>query len=263
MKAYRAIVSARFRMLLQYRAAAAAGVATQLFWGLIRVMIFTGFYHAARGEQPMSLPQVVSYIWLGQALLGLMLWGSDTDVGAMMRTGTVAYELARPVDLYCLWLARALATRLAVTLPRCVPILVFSELFFGLGLPPDGLAAIAFLAAVTVGFLLAASISVLATITLIWTVAGEGVGGVLWTLSALCSGLIVPLPLLPDWAQGTLSLLPFRGLLDTPSRIWTGQLPPAEAAAVIAQQLVWVGVLVLIGRALVARATKRLVVQGG
>ena len=43
MRAYWAIFSARFRALLQYRAAAAAGCVTQVFWGLIRVMIFAGF----------------------------------------------------------------------------------------------------------------------------------------------------------------------------------------------------------------------------
>ena len=34
---YLAIFGARFRMMLQYRAAALAGMATQLFLGLIRV----------------------------------------------------------------------------------------------------------------------------------------------------------------------------------------------------------------------------------
>ena len=46
MKGYTALVSAHFRTLLQYRAAALAGLGTQLFWGLIRVMIFEAFYSA-------------------------------------------------------------------------------------------------------------------------------------------------------------------------------------------------------------------------
>jgi hypothetical protein len=54
---YLAIVGARARVLLQYRAAALAGVATQCFWGLIKIMILTAFYgmasappHAAHRE---------------------------------------------------------------------------------------------------------------------------------------------------------------------------------------------------------------------
>ncbi|MDT7580304.1 MAG: hypothetical protein QOK35_1568, partial [Pseudonocardiales bacterium] len=34
MKPYWAVLSARFRTLLQYRAAAMAGVGTRVFWGL-------------------------------------------------------------------------------------------------------------------------------------------------------------------------------------------------------------------------------------
>ena len=71
MKAYLAILSSRFLALLQYRAAAVAGVCTQLFFGLVRVMIFDGFYRSSSGPQPMTYDQVVTYIWLGQAMLAL------------------------------------------------------------------------------------------------------------------------------------------------------------------------------------------------
>ena len=48
---YVAMLGARFRMLLQYRAAAFAGFATQLFWGAIELMIFAAFYAAHRSRR--------------------------------------------------------------------------------------------------------------------------------------------------------------------------------------------------------------------
>lgn len=54
MISYWATLSARFRTLLQYRAAALAGMGTQLFWGLVRVMIFEAFFRSTIAEQPMS-----------------------------------------------------------------------------------------------------------------------------------------------------------------------------------------------------------------
>ena len=87
MGSYLAILSARFRMLLQYRAAALAGVATQVFWGLIRIMIFEGFYRSTTQVQPMTLAQTVSYLWLGQAMLGLTLWSTDADNTAAFCAG--------------------------------------------------------------------------------------------------------------------------------------------------------------------------------
>ncbi|MGD0111413.1 MAG: ABC transporter permease, partial [Armatimonadota bacterium] len=119
MRSYRAIVSARFRMLLQYRAAAAAGFGTQLFWGLIRVMIFEAFYRSTTAAQPMTLPQVVDYIWLGQATFVMTLtYYMDLDIMAMVRSGTVVYELLRPLDLYALWFSRSVASRAAPMLLR-------------------------------------------------------------------------------------------------------------------------------------------------
>ena len=89
MRPYLAVLSARIRMLLQYRAAALAGMSTQLFWGLIRVMIFEAFYRTATQAQPMTYAEVVNYVWLGQALFALLPWNPDNDVRTMVRTGTV------------------------------------------------------------------------------------------------------------------------------------------------------------------------------
>ena len=100
MKAYRAILVSRFLTLLQYRAAAMAGVGTQLFFGLVRVMIYDGFYRSSSTPQPMTSEQVITYIWLGQAVLMLVMLDVDREIAAMIRTGNVAYEMTRPLDLY-------------------------------------------------------------------------------------------------------------------------------------------------------------------
>ena len=67
MRGYRAILSARFRALLQYRVAALAGIVTQVFWGLILVMVLEAFYRSTSEPQPMTIEQVRTYVWLGKA----------------------------------------------------------------------------------------------------------------------------------------------------------------------------------------------------
>jgi hypothetical protein len=67
-------------MLLQYRAAAVAGFGTQVFWGLMRIMIFEAFYRSSSADQPMTFPQVVTYVWLGQAMLAMFPWNVDADI---------------------------------------------------------------------------------------------------------------------------------------------------------------------------------------
>ncbi len=169
MKAYRAVMAARFRTLLQYRAAAIAGMTTQIFWGFIRIMILEAFYRSTTLAQPMSFAEVAAYVWLGQALLATLPWNIDGDIRAIVRSGAVAYELLRPADVYGLWYARALALRTAPALLRSVPIALFAGVLLPLlGLPewqlraPASLGAgVAFAISVGAAVLLSAAISTL------------------------------------------------------------------------------------------------------
>jgi ABC-2 type transport system permease protein len=260
---YRAVLAARFRVLLQYRAAAAAGLATQIFWGFIRVMIFTAFYQATTAQQPMTLEEVVNYVWLGQALILLLPFQVDADIKSMVNSGGVAYELLRPVDLYNLWYTRAIAIRCAPTLLRAVPLLACATLFFGLRLPPSPVAAVGWLVVMLGAVLLSAALTNLMNISLLWTVSGEGVSRLMPTVAYLFSGMILPLPLYPDWAQAVLDFLPFRGLGDVPHRVYFGHLSASEIPYLFAHQMIWTTAFVLLGRWLLRRAAHRLVLQGG
>ena len=177
-----AVVSARYRTLLQYRAAAFAGFATQLFWGAIKLMIFAAFFAAATEPQPMNMTQVVAYVWLGQALLGMLPWNVDPDFRAQVRDGAVAYDLLRPLDLYAYWFGRTLAFRVAAPTLRGLPMVVFAMVLLpvvGLGewalVPPPSLAAfVGFVASVVLAAMLATAVTLLAHISLLWTISGTG-----------------------------------------------------------------------------------------
>jgi ABC-2 type transport system permease protein len=271
LRPYRAILSARFRMLLQYRAAALAGLWTQIFFGLVLLMIYEAFYRSTTAPQPMTFTEVVSYVWLGQALLAMLPWNTDAELRAMVRSGAVAYELCRPIDLYSLWFARALALRTAPTILRAIPMSVFAVVILplvGLGEwrlagPPSLAAALAFGAALACTLFLGCALTTLMNISLLWTIGGEGVALLLATLATFLSGMIVPLPLFPDWAQPIVKALPFAGLVDLPFRVFTGHIPPAAAVSVLQHQILWTLALVLFGRWLLSRGMRRVVVQGG
>jgi len=111
--------------------------------------------------------------------------------------------------------------------------------------------------------LLSCAITMLATISLLWSVAGDGASRLLATAASLLSGSVVPLPFYPDWAQPILDWLPFRGLMDIPFRLYVGDLPARDWLPLLAHQLVWTAALVLLGRWLLSRGLRRLVVQGG
>lgn len=263
MRPYLAILAARCRVLLQYRAAAAAGIATQLFWGFIRTAIFTAFYAASTAPQPMNLPEVITYVWLGQALFHLLPWRGDPESEDLVRRGGVAYELLRPLGLYSTWFARGLAVRVAPTALRALPIFLVSMPFFGLAPPASFASAALFLVSLILAALLAAAITVIVAAVQLWTISGRGAYALLAASAWIFSGMLLPVPLFPDWFRGVVEVLPFRGVMDTPLRLWSGHLAPADAPAALLHQAAWIGALVLAGRALLARGRRRLVVYGG
>lgn len=263
MSAYWALFQARLRMGLQYRAAALAGFGTQLFWGLIRLMIFDAFFRSSAATQPISYAQTVDYLWLTQALLWLLPMRLDADIQQAIHSGAVAYELTRPVDLYWFWFFRSWAQRTAALLLRAWPLYLLALAFFGLRLPPSWGAAGAFALSLLVASALGCALATLMTISLMWTVSGDGVNRLLSTLAYVFSGTVVPLPFYPDWALRLIHWMPFGALMDTPFRLYSGHIPLAGALGAIGIQVAWTAALVLGGRWLLARGTRRLVVQGG
>lgn len=269
MMGYAAIIAARFKALLQYRAAALGGLFTQVFFGLVRIMILRAFY-AASSRAPISLANVTGYVWLGQATLLLIPWREDADVAEQIRTGTVVYELTRPLDLWGTWFARSLAWRTAPVFLRMLPMFAIAMLIVpavapGWELaPPPSIAAFAmWLACFAGAVMVSAALTVLINVTMMWTIAGDGMPMLIATFATMFGGLVIPLPLFPDWLKPVLYALPFAGILDLPSRVFTGDLGVAQAGLVVAHQLAWTLVLALGGRWLLARGLRRLVVQGG
>lgn len=268
---YIAIFGARFLMMLQYRAAALAGVVTQFWFGAIMVMSLAAFYASGHGAPPITLAQSITYIWLGQAFLGLLPWNVDTDIAEMMRSGNIGYERLRPVDTYAYWFARAAAWRAAGTLLRCVPLILATAILFPLlGLenwsmrPPANAEALAlFLVSMVCVLLLTSAMTTIVNISIVWMMSPLGINSVTASLSIILSGMVIPLPLFPRWAQLALFVQPFASLVDLPYRIYFGNLHGAAALGAIGVQLFWTLAFVGFGRSFMARVMRRVQVQGG
>jgi len=268
---YLAAFSARFQLVLQYRAAALAGFATQLWWGALKIMVLAAFFYGATRTPPMSLTNAITYTWLGQAFLIFLPWNADPEVAEMVRTGAVAYDRLRPLDTYGWWYARAIAWSAARVAPRAVLLFLFAAIVMplvGLGAwslkPPAGLAASGLFIVAMLGVaLLSASIVVLLNIVTVASMTDRGANLLIAPFSNILSGGIVPLAFFPDWLRGPLRLQPFAGLFDIPFRIYFGELTGWGALGGIALQLGWATLIVLAGRAALARAMGRLQVQGG
>lgn len=253
---------------LQYRTAAWAGLCTQFFWGLMEIMIFKAFYETGTtGGYPMELGQVTDYLWLQQAFLTMFfVWNSGNDILELIRSGNIAYELVRPMDLYNQWLVKNLAERAAKVLLRFWPVLLVAFLLpepFNLAMPINGVAFACFLFTMVMGCLLVVAYLMLVIIATIYVLNPMGIRLIAISMTEFLTGALIPLPFLPQGLQRFLELSPFGSMQNLPLRIYCGDIAGAEMWQAMALQLFWVVVLIGIGRLWMKRALKRVVAQGG
>jgi ABC-2 type transport system permease protein len=260
---YLAQLSLQCRLQLQYRVAALAGATTQIFFGWVRCAMMVAFYGASSHEQPLTLDAAVDYVWLTQALLLLVPFRLEHDLRAAITSGAIADELLRPVDAVWMWYARSIARRVVPVALRALPLLAFALAFGGLHAPPSVGALAAFLAAVVAGMLLSAALSLLLSLSAFWTLGEEGLARLAPMVMWVASGVVLPLPLFPDAIQPWIAALPFRGLVDTPARLWSGALPAEACLVPLLHQALWTVAVLALVRLIATRGLGRLTIAGG
>jgi len=267
MKKYLSFFRIRFINGLQYRAAAYAGVATQFAWGFMEILLFRAFYRDNPYSFPMEFSQLVSYVWLQQAFLALyMLWFYDNEIFMTIISGNAAYELARPMDLYNMWFTKNLAVRLSRAALRCMPILlvaVFLPEPYGISPPVSLFGFFMFAVSMVLALCCLVALSMLVYISAFYTLSPWGIRIVAAVLTEFLTGAIIPLPFFPEKILKILSLTPFASIQDLPLRIYSGNIAGREMLWRILIQIIWTVVLVLTGRLWMAKALKKVVVQGG
>ena len=254
-------------MGLQYRAAAVGGIFTRFLWGLLGVLLYATFYRADPSAFPMEFSALSAYLWLQEAFLLLFQnWYIENELLFAVSEGQVAYELARPVDLYGMWMARSYANRLSRTLLSGAPLLALAALIpapYGLGPPASWPALGLTLVSALLGLTVTVSITLLLCGMTFYTISPRGIRGLLDPVSLLLAGGVVPLPFWPDGLRQAAELLPFASMQNAPLRIYGGDLAGWDALTAIGLQAFWAVVLVALGRLLVARGVQKTVVQGG
>ncbi|MDF2958512.1 MAG: putative transporter permease protein [Paenibacillus sp.] len=267
MNAYLSVWKLRFINGLQYRAAALAGMVTQLFFGFVFIMIFVAFYSHSSTQPPISLKDLVAYIWLQQVFLAfIMLWFRDNEIFQLITSGNIAYELCRPCGIYQFWYAKLLAGRLSSAVLRCFPILAVVFVLpqpYRMSLPPSPAVLLLFLVSLLLGLLVIVAISMLIYISVFWTMSPTGSTLMIAVAGEFFAGMVIPVPLMPLWLQKIAYVLPFRWTTDFPFRVYSGHIPQTEALWGILVQLVWLAVLIGVGRWCLNRALRQVVVQGG
>ena len=267
MKKYWSFFKMRLMAGLQYRAAALAGMSTQFVWGIMEILLYRAFWLERPERFPMGMEALSSYIWLQQAFLCLFaIWQFEQDNLGAVKDGSVAYELLRPADLYSMWMARSIATRLSRAVLRMAPVILVSSLIpapYGLRLRISPGVFGLFLASTVLMVLVACSYNLLIYAMTFHMTDPNGIMVLSVAAADLLGGSIVPLTFLPDGLRQVAALSPFGSMQNVPLRIFGGDIPPPDVPAVMGLQIFWIFTLVLAGYLLTRSGLRRTVIAGG
>lgn len=267
MTPYITALKVRFINGLQYRTAALSGLMTQFFWGIMAIFVYQAFYKSGKPTNTISFSGLVTYIWLQQAFLViLMLYEWDTELIEMITLGNISYELCRPYNLYFFWYVKLLSKRLSNAALRFLPVILLAFLMpkpYKLSLPHSPISFLLFLVTLSIGLLLLVSISMLIYLSIFKTMSPVGSITFLGIVGEFFSGMTIPIPLMPDWLKTICYILPFRWYTDLPLRVYSGSIGTTEAFTGIFIQIAWILLLVSLGFITMQRVTKNVIVQGG
>ena len=252
---------------LQYRAAALAGMSTQLVWGAMEILLYRAFWLESPERFPMGMEALSSYIWLQQAFLALFaMWNWEFDIVESVKTGTVAYELLRPTDIYSMWMARSIANRLARASLRMVPVIAVGILIpapYGLRLSVSPAVFGLFLLSTTLMVLVVCAYSLLVYALTFYLTDPNGIMVVSVAAADLLSGAIVPLPFMPEGFRRFAELTPFASMQNVPLRIFNGNISLSEIPGAMGLQAFWAVTLISAGYLLTRNGLRRAVILGG
>ncbi len=135
MRLFLELTKRSFQRHLTYRAAALAGLATNLFFGLLRAAVLVALYGAREQVAGVSIAGAITYTGLTQAIIAYLAIFGWYELMESVNTGEVGSDLLKPMGFFTFWLAKGLGRAVVNFLLRGVSMMLIYALIFDIVLP--------------------------------------------------------------------------------------------------------------------------------
>ena len=251
-----------FRRHAAYPLSALAEALTNSVFGIVRASILIALWKTRPSLGGYDSADAITFCFLTQALLAPVQIFGGIELTERVRTGDVAIDLHRPVDLQGWWLADDLGRAACYLLLRSVlPLAVAAVLFPLRWAPPATLAA--FLVSALLAVLVSFGLRYIVALSMFWLHDDRGLAAVMVVASMFFSGMILPLVVFPGWLGTIARALPWAALIQVPADVFLGKRTGTGLLSGYGFQLGWALALLAAGRGLTALAGRRLVINGG
>ena len=253
-----------FRRATTYRMATASGVFVNTVFGYLRASIYVFVATSAGGTvRDLTGEQLVTFAFVSQGFIMTVGAFGDRGIADRIRSGDVVIDLYRPVDFQWWWLADWFGRSGFQVVARGIPPVVLGAIAFDLRWPAPWWHWLPFLVSIVLATTVGFALRFCTNLSTFWLLDNRGVEQMTTMLVSFFGGLILPITLFPGWLERIASLLPFASMIQLPAELYLGVHEGSDVIGVLAQQLAWAIALLALGRALLAAATRRVVIQGG
>ena len=264
-RAYLALAAAGFKRYATYREAMVAAVVTNTVFGFLRFAVMLAVLDAgARTVVRYSEPQLATFVWAGQGLIGVVLLWAPLDLAERIRSGDVVTDLLRPIDPVWQMLAADLGRAGYAAVTRFVGPVAAGALVFQLYAPRRPVTYALFACSALMATVVCFGCRYLVNAAAYWLLDSRG-PNTFWTLtSGFLGGLYFPVWFFPDTLAAALFVLtPFPSVIQIPLDVLVERGSPGLQLALLGVQAGWVVAILALCHWVQARGERKLVIQGG
>lgn len=233
---------------LVYRLNALIWVLYAVLPSLTIMLVWLAAYGGASSTKQIGgfdLSQMLTYYLFVTALSVAITPHPEWDIAQSIRDGKITPFLLRPVGYFGYRFAWESSYQIVKTAMMMPALALLWWLFRDyIQLPPfDFLRAVLFAVSAFGAYILLSQIKFLLGISAFWLVEPGGFLEIWNVLNGLFAGRLLPLALLPVWAQTLGNALPFSVLYAFPMEILLNRATPEMLMWGFARQLMWLGIL--------------------
>ncbi len=253
-----------FVNILAFRLRYYTGVATYLINVTVYYFIWKALYQTdAEFARGFSFEDMVTYVAVGWVIRSVYFNNIDQNMASDVMEGAIALSMLKPVTIQARYIGQALGEAGFRLLLLTAPTALVITLIFPVQPPAGAVYFLLFLVSLLASVVLMAALNFLIGTSAVRLKSILGLLRAKFFVLELLSGLLVPMTMFPPAVQTALSYLPFQHIAYTPLRIYLGKLNLAEVREALFVQLVWVGVLVILGGWFWKAMSRKITIHGG
>lgn len=266
MEKYFYLTRIAFQEKIAYRANTFFLILKSILTLIVQIAVWKALYGSMGGTQSgvgtQSLAEMINYTIMANILFNFFQLGVSGRISDKVKTGSIAFELIRPMNFHLYMLFYTFGEIIFNTLFSLLPFLIYINVFYGVVKIPLSVLA-PFIISCIFSFLVYYLISYLIGLCSFWFFEIWPFEKIFDILMKVFSGSWIPLWFFPKGLFIFAKMLPFQAMYYATLSIYLNKNGGLQAIRILSEQLIWIVILAVINWLVWRKCNKKLVVQGG